>query len=458
MADDPLIDGLGVGKGHRVWAAIVTVVLAMAAMICLPHGGLRFQANPGFVPALDVPRILVEGITAGLLLNQAQLSRQRRVVRLGAAYLFSALITTFYVLAFPGVIAAAPLTGTSGSAIWFWSARHGGFAFCVLFYVHGQDAVLGQYGIASAALLTIFAAGALAMIATIGLPWLPLLIRDGNYSGLVTGGVGPGILLLTLVAGFLVLFRLRCREMLSLWLTVAMFAACLDVELTLSGTSEFTLGWYMARAVSLLAALTVLFALLCELMQEAGRVARANAQLEQMLQTDVLTGLANRRAFEQALDAEWRRAQREQTSISLLMIDIDCFKGFNDRYGHPAGDQCIRSVANALVAQAYRPADIAARIGGEEFAIILPVTEESGARQVAERLRLSVVALNLTHEGSETGFVTISVGAATIRPYAVEESSAQLVSWADHALYRAKTSGRNTIRSSNLPPLALERV
>ena len=458
MADYPSISGDKVGKGHRIGAAAVAVVLATIAMICLPYGKLPVQPHSGFMPAFGALSILVDGITAGILLAQARLFGRRSVLRLGAAYLFSALVAAPHLLAFPGVVAATPLIGGSASEAWLWSVWHGGFALCIIGYTQGREATLQRHAIARAAVVTAVAVALLTLVATVGLPWLPPLIRGGDFGGLVTTGVGPAVLLLTFAAGMAVTIRFRCREVLTLWLTVAMLSAALDVELTLAGANRFTLGWYMARALSLMTGLSVLFALLCELMREAGRVAQVNIRLEQMLQTDVLTGLANRRAFDQALDAEWRRAQREQTAISLLMVDVDCFKGFNDRYGHPAGDQCIRSVANALVAQAFRPGDVAARIGGEEFAIILPVTEESGARQVAERLRISVAALDLMYETSETGFVTISVGAATIRPYAIKGHSAQLVDWADHALYRAKAAGRNTVCSSDMPPLELARA
>ena len=120
----------------------------------------------------------------------------------------------------------------------------------------------------------------------------------------------------------------RFRDPFSLWLSVSMFAACLDVALTLFGGGRYTLGWYVARSLSLVTGVTVLTALLCELVVQAGRVAEMNGALEAMLHTDALTGLFNRRAFETAMATEWRRGRREQTAISLVMIDIDLFKGF----------------------------------------------------------------------------------------------------------------------------------
>ena len=425
---------------------------------CLPFGQIHLAAQQGFMPAFGAISLLVDGLTAGLLLAQARLSRRRSMLRLATAYLFSALITIPHLLAFPGAIASTSIIGNSASAVWLWCAWHGGFALCIIRFAWGQEARLTRTAIGETVVATGFAVAMLAVIATAALPWLPDLIRGSDYGGLISTGVGPLVLALTLVAEFLVIIRLRCKDVLSLWLTIALLAACLDVELTLSGAGRFTLGWYAARALSLMTGVSVLFALLSELMREAGRVTEANARLEQMLQTDVLTGLANRRAFEQTLAAEWRRAQREQTAISLLLVDIDWFKGFNDRYGHPAGDGCLRSVGAALAGQAYRPADLPARIGGEEFGIILPVTEEAGAFQVAERLRASIANLGMRHEGSASGTLTVSIGAATVRPYTLQSEAGTLVDAADHALYRAKAAGRNTVCRSEASPPLLARV
>ncbi len=458
MADYPLINGGSLDRGHRIGTIVVAALLVTLGVACLPFSRVQLAAEPGFMPAFGAITLLVDGLTAGLLFAQARLSRRRSMLRLGAAYLFAATITVSHLLAFPGAVSASPIIGTGGSAVWLWCAWHGGFAVCIIRFAWGGDGPLKRADIRRSVTCTGLAVAALTGIATAGLPWLPELIRGSDYGGLITTGIGPLVLALMLVAEFLVITRLRCKDVLSLWLTIALLAACLDVELTLSGAGRFTLGWYAARALSLMTGVSVLFGLLSELMREAGRVADANAQLEQMLQTDVLTGLANRRAFEQTLAAEWRRAQREQTAISLLMVDIDWFKGFNDRYGHPAGDGCLRSVGAALAGQAYRPADLPARIGGEEFGIILPVTEEAGAVQVAERLRASVASLGLRHEGSSSGTVTISIGTATIRPYSLNCEASELMDAADHALYQAKALGRNAVCCCERTPPVLAQV
>jgi len=167
-------------------------------------------------------------------------------------------------------------------------------------------------------------------------------------------------------------------------------------------------------------------------------------QLSVAATTDGLTGLANRRAFDQALSKEWLRAIRGQQPIALLMLDADCFKLFNDRYGHLPGDDVLRGIAGCIVQSLRRPADTGARFGGEEFVALLPETEQPGAYIVAEKIRDAVAALNIPHDGSVHARVTISVGVAVLSP-AVGDLAETLIAQADAALYAAKRAGRNRV-------------
>jgi diguanylate cyclase (GGDEF)-like protein/PAS domain S-box-containing protein len=162
---------------------------------------------------------------------------------------------------------------------------------------------------------------------------------------------------------------------------------------------------------------------------------------------DGLTGLANRGRFDERLQEEWARALREGTPLSLLMIDVDHFKKFNDQYGHPAGDACLRSVASVLGAEARRPADLAARYGGEEFVLLLPNTEAAGCELVGERIREELRRLDMAHAVNHPSKrVTVSLGGATIWPNAgLPTESSSLVNAADRALYAAKDGGRDRL-------------
>lgn len=173
------------------------------------------------------------------------------------------------------------------------------------------------------------------------------------------------------------------------------------------------------------------------------QLAEANLALQRLATTDGLTGLANRRHFDEYFNQEWRRIARDQQPLSLILCDVDFFKLYNDTYGHQAGDYCLKSVAKAIRNMVKRPADLVARYGGEEFAIILPNTDVIGAIAVAKAICAQIKALNLPHSRSKVAeYVTLSMGVATTIPL-LEAGAESLLKTADTALYQAKAEGRN---------------
>lgn len=170
-------------------------------------------------------------------------------------------------------------------------------------------------------------------------------------------------------------------------------------------------------------------------------------KLKLLSDLDGLTGIPNRRRFDEYMKLQWQYAQRSNTFLSLIMIDIDHFKAFNDLYGHGRGDECLKKVAKIIFETVNRPTDMVARYGGEEFACLLPVTDFEGALKIAEEMRLNVLSLSILHDHPyPDGRVTISLGVASIKP-TLYSSSAILLNHADHALYEAKRSNRNCVRS-----------
>lgn len=181
---------------------------------------------------------------------------------------------------------------------------------------------------------------------------------------------------------------------------------------------------------------------------EAERMGR---ELERMSREDPMTGLANRRFFNERMDDEWGRAQRSGEPISLIFIDIDHFKAYNDYYGHLKGDDTLVAVAHTLQKILSRSTDVASRYGGEEFVVLLPNTPIAGARAVAERILASVDELNIEHRKSKTEkFVTVSVGVSTYAITDEEITIAQFIHQADEAVYKAKAAGRHRIREYHL--------
>ena len=185
-----------------------------------------------------------------------------------------------------------------------------------------------------------------------------------------------------------------------------------------------------------------------ELQEAKEKVEEANRQLSELSRTDALTGIANRRRFDERLAEEWRRGARERATLALVLVDVDHFKAFNDHHGHTEGDTCLRSVAACLSFCVHRPDDLVARFGGEEFAILLPATDLQGATMIAERARKAVESLAIRHGFSPTfPQVTISLGIAATTP-SEQRSPSEILELADAALYRAKASGRNRVETA----------
>ena len=435
-------EGDSVLPGTRRGGRLMLITLALMGISVVPFGAVKLPEIHGFMPAFGGMLLVVDTLTAVLLLIQARVAGDRAIKRLGLAYTFSVAAIVPYLLAYPGVLFPDSVIGETASAVWLWCAWHGGFALCIIRYAFTPvlDAPV-KVRLLPPLMQMIGAVVAATLVCTAGLHLLPPIMEGGNAARLNAIGVGPFIVGLNLVALALVV-RLRRRSAMDAWLAVAMLAAMLDVLITLSAGTRYTLSWYVGRCLSLATGVIVLVALLRELTILFSRQAAANRQLRQLSLTDALTLLSNRRAFDDRLSTEWRRVAREGGTISLAIIDIDFFKRFNDRYGHPAGDRCLQSVSRAFESVGRRGPDLVARLGGEEFAILMPDTDEAGARRVAGSIHAALRALELPHEDHPAGRVTVSVGISTCRP-GNGMLAAGLFDAADRALYRAKQEGRD---------------
>jgi diguanylate cyclase (GGDEF)-like protein len=200
------------------------------------------------------------------------------------------------------------------------------------------------------------------------------------------------------------------------------------------------LGYRLIRQLRIREKLTV------QLREAKQALEARNESLAALALHDGLTGLPNRRQFDAVLSAEFNRAMRSGTSLALVMIDVDYFKPYNDIYGHPGGDDCLRRISDAVSGARQRAGDLAARYGGEELAVLLPRTDLAGAMAVAEKMRQAVNDLYIPHAGNPTGIVTISAGVAAFAPSRGGRAAQDLLAAADEALYAAKTSGRDRVR------------
>lgn len=272
--------------------------------------------------------------------------------------------------------------------------------------------------------LPLFVAGQALMLATLRWTWQQFTPRNAMVSGLF---------ILLSVAGVLDMLKLAGLGAFEgvYWLTYAYSIATVLIGALLASLLAQSL--QTARELSI--------RLDHKVAQRTAELEAANRKLAELSLTDGLTGIANRRHFNESLAAEWQRAQRQSLPLTVMLIDIDLFKVYNDRLGHQAGDDCLCQVAQTLHLQAQRGSDLVARYGGEEFAIIANA-DSTQAMQLAEKLRQAVAGLGLPHPGSPARQVTISLGAVSGIPTSAQAPEAWL-RLADNALYQAKAAGRN---------------
>jgi diguanylate cyclase (GGDEF)-like protein len=430
----------------------MAVLLVLVGAAATPYANLQMVAVPGYMTAFGTAMFVINLLLAAFLFSKGAIEDREDAVRLGTAYFFIAAIFVPLTASFPGGFMPGPMIGTTESPVWLWSAWHLGFGLAILRYAN-----IAQTGNRATSVLRVIAivlaiVVAVAVIGTRFVDDLPPTLRDGRtlFSGWTASM--PLSILALLVLATVAVARLGAKTPEQLWLTVGMLAACFDVWLTYCGTERFSLGWYLAKSGSFFTSLTVMISLFHDVTRLYSRLAVVNATLRDLAGRDGLTGLFNRRRLDEALATEWQRALRDHQPISVLMIDVDHFKGYNDTYGHQEGDACLRRLAAVLVAETKRPADLVARYGGEEFLVCLPGTPAAGAFEVAQKIQAAVQDLAIPHAASPLHLVTISIGLADIVP-GPDVTSDLLVAAADSGLYRAKAAGRNRVMQSEIKQL-----
>jgi diguanylate cyclase (GGDEF)-like protein len=429
----------------RLLAAGIAVLLVAVSGLVLPVARTGGPEIPAFLPIFSSGVVIGDLLTAYLLFNQARLVGLTPLAVLAAGYLFTGSIAAVQLMVFPGVFSAGGLLGAGPqTAVWLWMVWHGGFAVYVLAYAgltRRRSAPGGavRRGLAPGTLLLVVL---LATLATAGHDLLPSLVADGDYRRSFAVGAAPLVLAANAAAVVLLPALTRLRTIVQTWLFIAILASFLDALVTLIAGARFSVGWYVARVDSLFAAAVILIALQHEMIRLYGEVVALNRRLAQLAVIDGLTGMANRRRFDQALAEEWRRCARQRRPLSLLLADVDFFKRYNDALGHPAGDACLKAVAGAIARSVQRPGDLAARYGGEEFVVLAPGGDAAGAAELASRVRARIHDLALVHPAGAREIVTVSIGIATAEPWRDGTAAATLAA-ADQALYAAKQAGRD---------------
>ncbi|WP_342616390.1 GGDEF domain-containing protein [Rhodoferax sp. GW822-FHT02A01] len=452
--------------GRREYRLALCAILfsALVLLCAAPFAKSPLEEFSAFLPAYVAALVLCDLITAALLFSQYGVLRAPALLVLAGGYVFSCLITLVYALSFPNLFWSPQVTGagpqTSSAMYMFW---HGGFPLFVIAYANTrrddgtggppetQTTRAATVRVVATVFLVLALVTGFTLFALRGNGLIPTFL-DGNQ----TTPLGHGFLLavwLLSATALVALWRKKPHSVLDVWLLVVLCVWLCDIALgALLNTGRYDLGWYVGRMYGLLAASLLLIVLLIEhgrqyarLVQLSMELGTANQALATLSRHDGLTGLSNRRYLDEYLDVQITLAKRQRDVLALVLIDVDHFKLYNDRYGHPRGDECLKVVATALQKCTNRPADMVARYGGEEFAVVLPGTDLHGAIQVADSIRIAVANLNIAHAGSPTApSVSISAGVAAFARHA-EMTAERLLVAADDALYSAKRRGRNRV-------------
>lgn len=281
----------------------------------------------------------------------------------------------------------------------------------------------------------------------------PLVAESGRQALEIYARERPDVVLLDIrlpdIDGFEVARQIRRMEGEHEWAAI-IFLTAMNADEDLARGIAAGGDDYLVKPVSEIVfhakvrAMQRLIAMQRKLVDVTQQLDGANAELQRLSTTDALTGIANRRSLDLFMEREWRRCLRMKKPLSLVMLDIDYFKLFNDKYGHQAGDDCLKKVADRIARAAPRGTDLAARYGGEEFALVLGETDQDGAMWIAERVRQMVAELKVTHYATPSKFVSVSCGVVSVQP---DESGSLeiLLQSADAALYQAKRNGRDRV-------------
>jgi diguanylate cyclase (GGDEF)-like protein len=359
-----------------------------------------------------------------------------------------------------------PSAATGQLATWLWIGWHAVFLVLLAAYVWSEGFFTHRSlpSESERKIVRTFAAGAVA-VATIGVvllltcaQWLPILQSSkGTFTPAYHVLVQPIMLVLCAAVGAALALRTGLSKSVHLWLGVVLVLFACEMFVNGRIAHQSSLGWYIGLAEGLAWQSVLLVVLLRRANEQLAAFASSNRSLTEATVRDALTGLLNRRGFDERFQEALADARMMRAPIALLALDLDNFKSYNDHFGHVAGDNALRAVAQAISGVTTRTRDVACRVGGEEFAIVLPFTEESGAVTVAERVRAAVLQLRLAH-APEAAFAILSISIGLAVSDGTVDGT-ELYHRADQALYRAKRLGRNRIaRHTPAPELGSLRA
>lgn len=428
---------------------LLMLLLITASMLTMLHVAQPWAQMSLLAPLMATMIILGTSASVIFLLRRFNIQKQFFLIPLAGAYGAFALaaITAMF---------SSPESSFSHTFTWEMYSQFGFCGFIIIAMLYQRSSVetlpkLNRFGLGKNTL-------PFMLTPLVGIILYMLAINAGTLFAAILGtspvastSPGWGSWAITAATFGLVCLTGSNSRWLTLFLSIAVLSHLCHISQLLVDSTLLSITWYMAQLFSLLSTTTLLAVLVLQLSQFSRDLAHSHSELREKAHRDSLTGIYNRGYFDEMLETEWHRIQRTGSPISILMLDIDHFKAYNDWYGHLKGDECLQKIAQTIQANLQRAGDFAARFGGEEFVVLLPYSTAEGCHEIAQKLYLAIQKLNLpTHN---QGKVSISIGHATwAGPHATQPIT-ELLSQADLALYTAKSMGRNrVVRYEDLGP------
>jgi diguanylate cyclase (GGDEF)-like protein len=433
----------------RLRAALGAACVVLLALATIPFVHEQLGVSyPVFSTVIGISIVMLV-LAAVLLWAQARVTASVPLLVLAAAYGATAAVMTPHLLLYRGLFPALAswLSADPQTSPWLWFEWHLMFALCPIAYFAARrlarpmDAARFKRT-ETGAVIALVVVPVAVVAPAIWIDGLPTLSEHGYRTNLLVG-LSCGLVAVSIAAIALLYAKSRLRTVLDICLGFTALCMIADVTLTIVGSTAFSTGWYVSRAYILIAASTVLVALMLQTATVYSQLAKTADKLRDESLTDSLTGLANRRAFDARLAQVLADGARMSRGAAMLMIDVDNFKLFNDAYGHLGGDECLRDLCATARDCVSRTRDMVARVGGEEIAVVMAETDLRGAMIVAERIRSAIEGMGIPHSSQAAyAAVTVSIGATAVDDTAGLTAEA-FIERADRALYRAKEAGRN---------------
>jgi diguanylate cyclase (GGDEF)-like protein len=453
---------------ERKAALVASCILLAIGVAAIPARAILAGETDALLPSVTSAGLTAMIVSAAILRNQYRASRFAPYAFLACAFGSTGALLVPYMLTFPRVFSANGYGTGSQVSAWLWVAWHASFILSIGAYVwaesyftrkdvspaHGARVV--QFYVLA---VTVATASVVALLVVFHRS-LPVLVTHAGYAPVFHSLVEQLLMGSTAIVLFTLVARSRLRHTTHLWLGVVLVA--FGVEIYVSGEVVqrlYSIAWYVGLVQGMAWQAMFLGVQLHHANEQLAAFVNDKRELIEETQRDALTGLYNRRGFDERFEQALHQSRVARTPVSLLALDLDHFKSYNDHFGHLAGDDALRAIAKTLGTIANRTGDSCCRVGGEEFAIVLSVTDESAATTVAERVRASIMRLQIPQAPNmPMAVMTVSIGIASadgLSPI----TGKTLYEYADKALYRAKRMGRNRISLASTPePSSLRAV